>query len=92
MPGMQQINPASLIAQVTRYLDKHEPTPELNCLRLVVLSGVRVDLVVSLHTTQVDLDNPVHSEPVRKFLRSMAPKGAGYYFPQGSSHISIGGV
>lgn len=31
--------PRSFIKHVRKYLDAHEPTPELNCLRQVVLSA-----------------------------------------------------
>ena len=89
---MQPFDPTSFIAQVTEYLDSHDPTPELNCLRLVVLCGVRPQLLVSLHTSQVDLHDAAITEPVRAFFRYVGPKGAGYYFPVGTSHTTLGGV
>jgi len=89
---MQPFNPTSFIAQVTAYLDEHDPTPELNCLRLVVLCGIRPQLLVSLHTSQVDISDPAITEPVRAFFRRAGPKGAGYYFPVGTSHTTLGGV
>ena len=90
--AMQTFNPSSFISQVVAYLDKQDPTPELNCLRLVVLSGVHPKLVVSLHTSQVELEDPAITESVRKFFGSIAPEGAGYYFPRGSSHTPLSDV
>jgi len=89
---MQPFNPTSFIAQVTAYLDEHDPTPELNCLRLVVLCGIRPQQLVSLHTSQVDINDAAITEPVRAFFHRVGPKGAGYYFPAGTSHTTLGGV
>ena len=90
--GVPQFNPKSFISQVTAYLDNQKPTPELNCLRLVVLSGVALHQIVSLHTKQVDLDHPGVNEAAGNFLRSITPVGGGYYFPVGTSHTTLGGV
>jgi len=90
--GVPPFNPKSFISQVTEYLDSHDPTPELNCLRLVVLSGVSAHLVVSLHTSQVELDDTAITEPVRNFFRSIAPEGAGHYFPAGTGHTPFADV
>jgi len=89
---VQPFSPKSFISQVREYLDNHDPTPELNCLRLVVLSGVRPHLVVSLHTSQVDFNDEAITEPVRQFFRNISPVGAGYYFPRGSSHTPLDDV
>ena len=89
---MPPFNPTSFIAQVTEYLDSHNPTPELNCLRLVVLCGVRPQLLVSLHTSQVDLHDAAITEPVRAFFRRVGPKGVGYYFPVGGGSTRLEAV
>ena len=87
--AVPQFNPKSFISQVTAYLDRQEPTPELNCLRLVVLSGVPAYQIISLHTSQVELDHPGINKSAREFLRRIAPKGAGHFFPAGTGHTPL---
>jgi len=90
--GVQPFNPKDFISQVVAYLDKQEPTPELNCLRLTVLCGIRPELLVSLHTSQVDDSDDAITAPVRTFFRRTAPKASGYFFPAGTSHTTLGAV
>ncbi len=47
---------------------------------------------VSLHTSQVNINDAAITEPVRAFFRRIGPKGVGYYFPKGTSNTTLGGV